>query len=196
MGCWLYPGQEAAVGSREWKRLAGQEELGGNKGIFTFCAFPFELVVWATQKFKAERQMCLHTQIIYSSSLIGNPMISGTISQLFSRYSLPTGDALAGKGGQHPHHPTAAKQSSTSPAPALREHSQNHSASQASPRIAPMWVPWLQQPPRALSASRLEKPRLLLGVTHTGEWEQCLPAASASTPQMSQREHYSLQLPN
>lgn len=48
--------------------------------------------------------MCLHTQVIYSCDLLRNPMISSTTSQLFGHYSLPTCDALAGKGGQHPHH--------------------------------------------------------------------------------------------
>lgn len=136
---------------------------------------PFEFVAWATQKFKAKRQMCLHSLVIYSSGLLGNPVISSAISQLFSQYSLPACDALAGKGGQHPHHPPAAMQSPTSLARALRDRSQNRSASQATPQIAPMWVPWLQQPPGALSTSRLEKPRLLLGVTRTGEWEPASP---------------------
>ena len=87
------------MGSRAGKGLAGQWELGWDKGISTPCAFPFEFVAWATQKFKAKRQMCLHILVIYSSGLIGNSMISSTISQLFSQYLLPTCDALAGKRG-------------------------------------------------------------------------------------------------
>lgn len=161
------------VESRAGKGLAGQGELGWDKGrgISTLCAFPVEFVAWM---FKAKRQMCLHTQVIYSSGLIGNPMISSTISQLFSHYSLPTCDALAGReAASPPPHSCHAVTNLTGSSP--EKHSQNRSASQASPQIAPMWVPWLQQPPGALSTSRLEKPWLLLGVTHTGEWEPASP---------------------
>lgn len=60
---------------------------------------------------------------------------------------------------------------------------------QASPQMAPMWVP---RP----SSIKCFQEELLLGVTHTRGWEPASPCCLHSTRRMAWREYYSPQLPN
>lgn len=143
---------------------------------------------------KVQSREAYHTQVIYSSSFTGNPMISSTTSQLFSHSSLPACDALGGgKGGSIP---TAPQLPRSHQPHQLQPRGSTARTAGISPNCSHVGAtaPAATQSPKCFQAG--EAPAAAWRHSHRGMGASVSPAACASTPQMSRREHYSLQLPN